>query len=61
MTLSANGSCSTLGYNGYGFSGNGQTRNYGKPIPVSFYDTDRSTSLTGAKPSKNKTVFLFLG
>ena len=54
MTLSANGILFYSGYNGYGFSGNGQTRNYGKPIPVSFYDTDRSTSLTGANRPKIK-------
>ena len=32
----------------------GQSRNYGFPIPVSFYDTDRSTALTGANRPKIK-------
>ena len=54
MTLSANGILFFTGYNNYGYSGNGQTRNYGHPIPVSFYDTDRSTALTGANRPKVK-------
>ena len=54
MTLSANGILFFCGYNNYGYSGNGQTRNYGFPIPVSFYDTDRSTALTGANRPKIK-------
>ena len=54
MTLSANGILFFTGYNNYGYSGNGQTRNYGYPVPVSFYDTDRSTALTGANRPKVK-------
>ncbi len=54
MTLSANGILFFSGYNGYGFGGNGQTRNYGIPIPVAFFDTDRSTPLTGANRPKIK-------
>ena len=54
MTLSANGILFFSGYNNYGYSGNGQTRNYGYPVPVSFYDTDRSTALTGANRPKVK-------
>ena len=54
ITLSANGILFYTGYNNYGTGGNGQTKTYGTPIPVAFFDTDRSTPLTGTNRPKIK-------
>ena len=54
MTLSINGILFFSGYNNYGMSGNGNTNTIPFPVPVPFYDTDRSTQLTGANYPKIK-------
>ena len=53
FTLSENGIMFFSGYNGYGLSGNGSTTTISRPIPIAFYDTDRTTKLTGAKLSED--------
>ena len=54
MTLSINGILFYSGYNNYGTSGHGATNTLPFPCPVPFYDTDRSTQLTGANYPKIK-------
>ena len=54
FTLSENGIMFFSGYNGYGLSGNGSTTSVSRPIPIGFYDTDRTTKLTGANYPKIK-------
>ena len=54
MTLSINGILFYSGYNNYGTSGHGATNTLSFPCPVPFYDTNRSTQLTGANYPKIK-------
>ena len=54
FTLSENGIMFFSGYNGYGISGNGSTSAISRPLPIGFYDTDRTTKLTGANYPKIK-------
>ena len=54
MTLSINGILFYTGYNNYGTSGHGATNTLSFPCPVPFYDTNRSTQLTGANYPKIK-------
>tara|TARA_B100000963_G_scaffold361429_1_gene396701 strand:- start:425 stop:3175 length:2751 start_codon:yes stop_codon:yes gene_type:complete len=54
MQLSENGIIFFSGYNGYGMSGNGLTAAYSTPVPIGYYDVDRSTPLTGANYPKIK-------
>ena len=54
FTLSENGIMFFSGYNGYGISGNGSTTTVSRPLPIGFYDTDRTTKLTGANYPKIK-------
>ena len=54
FTLSENGIMFFSGYNGYGISGNGSTTSISRPLPIGFYDTDRTTKLTGANYPKIK-------
>ena len=54
FTLSENGIMFFSGYNGYGISGNGSTSNISRPLPIGFYDTDRTTKLTGVNYPKIK-------
>ena len=60
MTLSINGILFFSGYNNYGMSGDGGTNNKAYPVPIPFFDTDRSTQLTGASYPKIKQ-FRFSG
>ena len=60
MTLSINGILFYSGYNNYGMSGDGGTNNKAFPVPIPFFDTDRSTQLTGASYPKIKQ-FRFSG
>ena len=54
FTLTENGIMFFSGYNGYGVSGNGSTTTISRPMPIGFYDTDRTTKLTGANYPKIK-------
>ena len=54
MCLSINGILFMSGYNNYGTAGYGGTNNKAFPVPVPFFDTDRSTQLTGANYPKIK-------
>ena len=54
MQLTENGIIFFSGYNGYGASGNGQTTTYSTPLPIGYFDVDRSTPLTGANYPKIK-------
>ena len=60
MTLSINGILFFSGYNNYGIAGDGGTNNKAYPVPIPFFDTDRSTQLTGTSYPKIKQ-FRFSG
>ncbi len=54
MSLSINGILFYSGYNNYGTAGDGGTGTKAFPTPIPFFDTDRSTQLTGANYPKIK-------